>query len=225
MKILIIEDDQKISAFIVKGLIEAGYSVQTAFDGEKGLELLRSTQPDLVILDIMLPKIDGLKVLQIARAEAFTSPVLILSAKGSPDERVIGLQMGSDDYLIKPFSFNELLARVQGLLRRSHSSQQKSKLHFEEIVMDLLTRQVKRGAEALDLHAKEFTMLEYFLQNPNKVLTKTQILEKVWGYDFDPQTNVVDVLVCRLRNKIDKDFKVKTIQTVRGVGYVLKKIE
>ncbi len=225
MKILIIEDDQKISTFLAKGLSEAGFLIETAFDGEVGLNLLRSSAPNLVILDLMLPKLDGLSLLQTARAEGFLAPVLILSAKESPDDRVLGLQMGSDDYLIKPFSFNELLARVQVLLRRSQATHQKAKLQFEDITMDLISRNVNRGAEALDLHAKEFTLLEFFLQSPHKVLTKTQILEKVWGYDFDPQTNVVDVLVCRLRNKVDKDFKVKTIQTVRGVGYVLKKVE
>lgn len=223
MKILVVEDDVKISGFLLKGLKEANYSVDTAFDGEEGLHLIKTTEPDLVILDLMLPKLDGLSVLEKARADGVTTPILILSAMESVEDRVRGLQKGADDYLVKPFSFNELLARVQVLLRRAQVGQVKSKIQFEEISMDLITREVKRASQVLDLHVKEFMLLEYFLLNPTKVLTKTQILEKVWGYNFDPQTNVVDVLVCRLRNKVDKDFNEKTIHTVRGVGYVFKK--
>lgn len=223
MKILIIEDDLKISGFLEKGLKEAQFTVDKAFDGEAGLHLVTNSAPDLIILDIMLPKIDGLSLIKKIRNLQINIPILILSAKESADDRVIGLESGADDYMIKPFSFNELLARVQVLLRRTQTLVQRSKLHFEALSMDLISREVLRGKEALELHAKEFLLLEYFLQNPNKVLTKTQILEKIWGYDFDPQTNVVDVLVCRLRNKVDKDFTEKFIQTVRSVGYVLKK--
>lgn len=223
MKILIIEDDLKISGFLEKGLKEAQFTVDTAFDGEEGLHLVTQSSPDLIILDIMIPKIDGLNLIKKIRALQINIPILILSAKESADDRVVGLESGADDYMIKPFSFNELLARVNVLLRRTQTSVQRSKLQFDAISMDLISREVLRGKEALELHAKEFMLLEYFLQNPNKVLTKTQILEKIWGYDFDPQTNVVDVLVCRLRNKVDKDFNEKFIQTVRSVGYVLKK--
>lgn len=223
MKILVVEDDIKISGLLLKGLKEANYSVDTAFDGEEGLHLIKTTGPDLVILDLMLPKLDGLSVLEKARADGVQTPILILSAMESVDDRVRGLQKGGDDYLVKPFSFNELLARIQVLLRRSQIGQIKSKIQFDEITMDLISREVKRASQVLDLHVKEFMLLEYFLLNPAKVLTKTQILEKIWGYNFDPQTNVVDVLVCRLRNKVDKDFDEKTIHTVRGVGYVFKK--
>lgn len=223
MKILIIEDDQKISGFLEKGLKEAQFAVDTAFDGEDGLHLAIQSTPDLIILDIMLPKIDGLNLIKKIRSAEINIPILILSAKESTDDRVAGLQSGADDYMIKPFSFNELLARVQVLLRRTQTTTERSKLQFDVLSMNLISREVLRGKETLELHAKEFMLLEYFLQNPNKVLTKTQILEKIWGYNFDPQTNVVDVLVCRLRNKVDKDFDEKFIQTVRSVGYVLKK--
>lgn len=222
MKILIIEDDHKISGFLAKGLSEAGYSIEVASDGEEGFYKARLLSLDLIILDLMLPKISGLDVLQKIRAEKKT-PVLILSAKHSVDDRVLGLQKGGDDYLVKPFAFNELLARVQALMRRSPQSFESAHLQFEDIVLDMKAKEVFRDKKRLDLHAKEFSLLEYFLRNPGQVLSKTQILEKIWNYDFDPQTNVVDVLVCRLRNKVDKDFETKTIHTVRGMGYVLKK--
>ena len=223
MKILIVEDDKKISEFLAKGLKEAGYLTEYAVDGEEGLAKAMGLPFDLIILDLMLPKITGLDVLQKLRAQKVTIPVLILSAKHSVDDRVLGLHHGGDDYMVKPFAFSELLARVEALLRRSPKSHEVAKLQFEDLVLDLKTKEVTRKNKKIELHAKEFSLLEYFLRNPGQVLSKTQILEKVWSYDFDPQTNVVDVLVCRLRNKIDKDFEDKTIHTIRGMGYVLKK--
>ncbi|HEX7673866.1 MAG TPA: response regulator transcription factor [Bdellovibrio sp.] len=223
MKILIVEDDKKISEFLAKGLKEAGYLIEHASDGEEGLAKAVGLSFDLVILDLMLPKLSGLDLLQKIRSQKIMAPVLILSAKHSVDDRVSGLQSGGDDYMVKPFAFTELLARVEALLRRSPKSLDVSKLQFEDLVLDLKTKEVTRSNKRIELHAKEFSLLEYFLRNPGQVLSKTQILEKVWSYDFDPQTNVVDVLVCRLRNKIDKDFDDKTIHTIRGMGYVLKK--
>ncbi len=223
MKILIVEDDKKISEFLIKGLSEAGYLVEHAADGEEGFAKASSLPFDLMILDLMLPKIDGLEVLQKIRTQKVMTPVLILSAKHSVDDRVSGLQKGGDDYMVKPFAFTELLARVEALMRRSPQSTEGSKLQFEDLTLDLKTKEVFRHSRRIDLHAKEFSLLEYFLRNPGRVLSKTQILEKIWSYDFDPQTNVVDVLVCRLRNKVDKEFEDKTIHTIRGMGYVLKK--
>ena len=223
MKILVIEDDKKISSFLLKGLKEAGYTVDLAGDGEEGLHLATTFEYDLIILDIMLPKMDGLTLLGKIRTEGYTTPIIILSAKESVDDKVKGLQSGGDDYLIKPFSFNELLARVQVLIRRGQRVSPLINLKFEDLVVNPLTREVWRSEKLVELHVKEFMLLEYLLLNPGRVLTKTQILEKIWGYDFDPQTNVVDVLICRLRNKIDKNFKTKIIHTTRGVGYVLKK--
>jgi DNA-binding response OmpR family regulator len=223
MKVLLIEDDKKISSLVQKGLTEAGFTVDLAFDGESGLSLFNTFEYRSIILDIMLPKMNGLTVLEKIRQISYAVPVIILSAKESIDDRVRGLQLGGDDYLVKPFSFTELLARVQALVRRGAQSQQNACLQFEDLSMNLLTREVKRNNTIIDLHAKEFILLEYLLQNQGTVLSKTQILEKVWGYSFDPQTNVVDVLVCRLRNKIDKASKVKIIQTIRGVGYAIKK--
>jgi len=223
LKILIVEDDKKISEFLAKGLNEAGYLSEYASDGEEGFAKAISLPFDLIILDLMLPKLSGLEVLQKIREQKIMTPVLILSAKHSVDDRVMGLQKGGDDYMVKPFAFSELLARVEALMRRSPQSYEGSRLQFEDLSLDLRTKEVFRDKHRIELHAKEFSLLEYFLRNPGRVLSKTQILEKIWSYDFDPQTNVVDVLVCRLRNKVDKDFDEKTIHTIRGMGYVLKK--
>lgn len=225
MRILLVEDDKKISSYLEKGLKESGYAVDAAFDGEEGLVFLQSYRYDLVILDVMLPKLDGLKLVEKLRSLGHRMPVLMLSAKRSVDDRVKGLQLGGDDYLTKPFSFTELLARVQALLRRASpqtQSTQPTQLHGGDILFDLLARKVTRSGQTIDLQAKELSLLEYFLRNPGRVLTKTQILENVWNYQFDPQTNVVDVLVFRLRTKVDKDFDKKVIQTIRGVGYVFQ---
>ena len=222
MKILLLEDDPKIAAFIEKGLHEANYVVDVSSNGEEGCELARQKTYDAAIVDLMLPKLDGLSVIERWRGEQLKLPVLILSAKRSLDDRVKGLQSGGDDYLTKPFSFAELLARVQALIRRSGAGAIVTALTFGDLKMDLLTREVWRGTTKIDLQAREFLLLEYLLRNQNKVVSKTMILEHVWNYHFDPQTNVVDVLVCRLRNKIDRDFEPKLIHTLRGAGYSLR---
>jgi two-component system OmpR family response regulator len=223
MNILFIEDDIKISSIVTHGLTQEGFNVDHAEDGEVGLEKINASTYDLIILDLMLPKVDGSGVLAFLQTKNNPPPVLILSAKESVDDRVKGLKEGGDDYLVKPFSFTELVARVEALLRRNQRSTRLANLSFEDISINLDSREVRRGEMKIELHPREFTLLHYFMLQPNVVLTKSQILEKAWGYNFDPQTNVVDVLVCRLRNKIDKDFDVKTIHTIRGVGYVLKK--
>lgn len=225
MRILLVEDDKKISSFLEQGLKEWGYAVDCAFDGEEGMHFLQSYSYDLLILDVMLPKLDGLKAVERLRGQGHRMPVLMLSAKRSVDDRVKGLQVGGDDYLTKPFSFTELLARVQALLRRANSQESSAhvtQLQSGDIIFDLLARKVTRAGQAIDLQAKELSLLEFFLKNPGRVLSKTQILENVWNHQFDPQTNVVDVLVFRLRAKIDKDFEKKVIQTIRGVGYVFQ---
>lgn len=225
MRLLLVEDDSKIGSYLEKGLKEAGYAVDLAKDGEEGWDYISSCPYDLVILDLMLPKMGGLSVVERLRSQGHRMPVLILSAKRSVDDRVKGLQLGGDDYLTKPFSFSELLASVQALLRRAApqaSTQHATELVSGDITLDLLARQVKRSGKTIELQTKEFALLEYFLRNPGRVLTKTQILENIWNYQFDPQTNVVDVLVFRLRAKVDKNFDRKSIQTIRGVGYVFQ---
>ncbi len=222
MKILLLEDDAKIASFVAKGLREASYVVDVCADGEAGFEAARKNQYDAAIVDLMLPKLDGLSVIERWRSEDLKLPVLILSAKRTLDDRVKGLQRGGDDYLTKPFSFAELLARLQALIRRSGSGAIVTSLTFGDLKMDLLTREVFRGTTKIDLQAREFLLLEYLLRNQSKVVSKTMILEHVWNYHFDPQTNVVDVLVCRLRNKIDRDFEPKLIHTLRGAGYSLR---
>jgi len=222
MKILVLEDDAKIASFVAKGLREAGFVVDISANGQEGCELARKNPYDAAIVDLMLPKLDGLSVIEQWRTDQIKIPVLILSAKRSLDDRVKGLQRGGDDYLTKPFSFAELLARLQALIRRSGSSAIVTSLTFSDLKMDLLTREVWRGTTKIELQAREFLLLEYLLRNQNKVVSKTMILEHVWNYHFDPQTNVVDVLVCRLRNKIDRDFEPKLIHTLRGAGYSLR---
>ena len=222
MRILVIEDDPKIASFLEKGLREAGFTVDGRGDGEAGLELAMSATYDAAIVDLMLPKLDGLAVIETMRAEGIDTPVLILSARQSVDDRIQGLQRGGDDYMVKPFSFSELLARVQALIRRDKKNTQPMLLRVGDLEMDLLKHEIYRAGEKIELPAKEYGLLEYMMRHPGIVLSKTAILERVYDYSFDPQTNVVDVLVCRLRNKIDKDFENKMIHTVRGMGYVLK---
>jgi two-component system, OmpR family, response regulator len=222
MRILVIEDDKKIASFVVKGLKQNGYAVDSAADGENGLALAQATPHDAAVIDIMLPRLDGLGVIQALRRQKINLPVIILSAKGSVDDRIKGLQSGGDDYLVKPFAFSELLARIQALIRRATSAAEPTTLTAGDLTMNLVTREVTRAGQALDLQAREFALLEYLVRNAGKYVSKTMILEHVWDYSFDPQTNVVDVLVCRLRNKVDRDFDVKMIHTLRGVGYVLK---
>lgn len=222
MRVLLIEDDKKIAGFIEKGLREAGFAVDTRHDGPSGLELGLAGVYDAAVVDIMLPAMDGLQVIDRLRQAGVETPVLILSARQSVDDRIQGLQRGGDDYMIKPFSFSELLARIQALIRRDKKSGQPTVLQVADLQMDLLRHEVIRGAEKIELPAKEYALLELMLRNAGAVLSKTTILEKVYDYTFDPQTNVVDVLVCRLRNKVDKDFEPKLIHTVRGMGYVLR---
>jgi two-component system OmpR family response regulator len=225
MRILLIEDDQKIASFIVKGLKAAGYAVDHASDGEEGLHLVLNEPYDVAIVDIMLPKLDGLKVIERMRKEKVNTPVIILSAKGSVDDRVRGLQKGGDDYLTKPFAFSELLARVQALLRRASSASEPTRLAMGDLSIDLLTREVVRGGEKIELQPLEFSLLEYLMRHAGRVISKTMIMEHVWDYNFDPQTNVVEVRISRLRDKIDRGFDRKLIHTVRGVGYVLKETD
>jgi len=223
MRILLVEDDETIADFVEKGLREAGFAVDRAGDGEEGLDKALSEPYDAAIVDVMLPKRDGLSLIDALRGRGVRTPVLILSARRSVDDRVRGLQAGGDDYLTKPFAFAELLARVQALIRRATGAAEPTRLNVGDLSLDLLSREVTRGGERLDLRPREFALLEYLMRNPGRVLSKTMILSHVWGYSFDPNTNVVDVLVSRLRDKLDRPFPVKLLQTVRGVGYVLKR--
>lgn len=222
MKVLIVEDDPKIAEIVKSGLNQAGFETSVSKSAEEALTLAQEERPDLFIVDIMLPGGDGLELVSELRRNQILSPVLILSAKRSVDDRVLGLQKGGDDYLTKPFAFPELLARCQALVRRTLPSKGDHILKYSDLQLDLLSREAHRSSYKLELQSKEFSLLEYFLRNPEVVLTKSQILEKVWNYKFDPQTNVVDVLVCRLRSKIETDSNEKLIHTVRGAGYVLK---
>ena len=222
MKLLIVEDDRKIASFIEKGMREAGYSVDVCTDGRTGLEHARTGEYDAAIIDVMLPELDGLELIETLRREKNVTPVLILSAKQSVDDRIKGLQTGGDDYMVKPFSFSELLARIQALIRRNRNHIEETVLEYQNLSMDLLRRTVRRDGKKIELPSKEYALLEYMMRNPEMVISKTSILERVYDYSFDPQTNVVDVLVCRLRNKIDREFDEKLIHTIRGMGYVLK---
>ena len=220
MRILVVEDDKKIASFVVNGLKQSGFAVDQCGDGEHGLMLGQTVSYDAAVLDVMLPKLDGLSLLQKLRAGGVKIPVLILSAKASVDDRVRGLQAGGDDYLTKPFAFSELLARIQALIRRATQTPEPTRLTAGEISMDLLSREVRVGTEVIELQPREFALLEYLLRHPNRPVTKAMILEHIFDYSFDPQTNVVDVLVHRLRSKVDR--KKTMIHTVRGVGYVLR---
>jgi two-component system, OmpR family, response regulator len=222
MRALLIEDDRTIAEFVMRGLREAGFAVDHEADGEAGLEAALQQPYDVAIVDLMLPRRDGLSVIDALRKRGAATPVLILSARRSVDDRVKGLQAGGDDYLTKPFAFAELLARVQALVRRASRSPEPTTLTVEDLVLDLLSRRVTRGGTAVDLRPREFALLEYLMRNAGKVVSKTMILSHVWDYRFDPQTNIVDVLVSRLREKIDRPFEKKLLQTVRGVGYVLR---
>jgi two-component system, OmpR family, response regulator len=223
MRILLVEDDQTIGSFIAGGLREAGFAVDHSPDGEAGLHKALVEPYDAAIIDIMLPGLNGLSLIEEVRRNGINTPVLILSAKHSVDDRVKGLQTGGDDYLTKPFAFSELLARVQALIRRSGSITEPHQLKVEDLTMNLITRCVMRGDEKIDLQPLEFSLLEYLMRNTGNVVTKTMIMEHVWDYNFDPHTNVVEVRICRLRDKIDKKYTTKLVHTLRGVGYVLKK--
>jgi two-component system OmpR family response regulator len=220
MRILVVEDDAKIASFVVNGLKQSGFAVDRCADGEEGHLLATTTSYDAAIVDVMLPKLDGLTLVQKLRKGGVRVPVIILSAKASVDDRVKGLQAGGDDYLTKPFAFSELLARVQALIRRATNAAEPTRLTVGDLQLDLLTREVTRAGEKIDLQAREFALLEYLMRHAGRAVTKTMILEHIWDYSFDPQTNVVDVLVHRLRHKIDKGKQL--LHTIRGVGYVLK---
>jgi two-component system OmpR family response regulator len=222
MRILLIEDDLKLASFILKGFKEAGFAVDHCADGEDGLHMALSEPYDAAIVDIMLPKLDGFSLIDELRRRKIRTPVIILSAKRSVEDRIKGLQTGSDDYLVKPFSFAELLARVQALIRRASGAAEPSSLVVGDLSMDLLTRKVIRGGKKIDLPPLEFSLLEYLMRNAGNVVSKTMIMEHVWDYNFDPQTNVVEVRICKLRDKIDNDFEKKMIHTVYGAGYVLE---
>ena len=220
MRALLVEDDNTIADFVARGLREAGFAVDRAGDGEAGLSSALKQSYDVAIVDLMLPKRDGLSLIEALRRKRIATPVLILSARRSVDDRVRGLQSGGDDYLTKPFAFTELLARVQALVRRSTRPAEPTTLTAGDLELDLLSRRVTRGGKPIDLRPREFALLEYLMRNTGKVVSKTMILSHVWEYSFDPQTNVVDVLVHRLRSKLDKAKAM--IHTIRGVGYVLR---
>jgi two-component system OmpR family response regulator len=223
MRILLVEDDSKIAAFILKGLKAEGFAVDHAADGEQGLDLALTEPYVAVVVDVMLPRLSGLDLIQTLRREKVNTPVIVLSARGSVEDRVKGLQTGADDYLAKPFAFSELLARIQALIRRHTGAAESTQLSFADLTMNLLTREVFRGDSRIELQPLEFSLLEYLLRNAGRVVSKTMIMENVWDYHFDPQTNVVESRIYKLREKIDKDFPEKLIHTVRGVGYVVKR--
>ena len=220
VRILVVEDDEKIASFVVKGLKQNGYAVDHSPDGERALALAATVAYDAAVVDLMLPKLDGLQVIQQLRARGVRVPGAHSERPVSVDDRVKGLQAGGDDYLTKPFAFSELLARIQALIRRATQSAEPTRLTAGGLTLDLLTREVRRGSEPVELQPREFALLEYLMRNPNRVVTKTMILEHIFDFSFDPQTNVVDVLVHRLRNKADPDKQF--IQTIRGVGYVFR---
>jgi DNA-binding response OmpR family regulator len=222
VRVLLVEDDATIADFVEGGLREAGFAVERAADGRTGLQKAAAGPYDAAIVDVMLPQMDGLALIDALRARGVRTPVLILSAKRAVDDRVRGLQAGGDDYLTKPFDFAELLARVQALIRRATGASEPTRLSVGDLSLDLLTRKVHRGSQAVELRPREFALLEYLMRNAGRVVSKTSILSHVWGYNFDPNTNVVDVLMSRLRDRIDKPFADKLLHTVRGVGYVLR---
>jgi two-component system OmpR family response regulator len=222
VRALLVEDDDTIAAFVERGLREAGFAVDWFADGEAGFEAAIGQPYDVAVVDLMLPKRDGLSLIDELRKRGVETPVLILSARRSVDDRVRGLQAGGDDYLTKPFAFAELLARVQALVRRASRAPEPTTLTVDDLVLDLLSRRVRRGDQIIDLRPREFALLEYLMRNAGKVISKTMILSHVWDYSFDPQTNIVDVLVSRLREKIDRRFEKKLLHTVRGVGYVIR---
>ena len=222
MHILLIEDDRQISSYVSNGLRQAGFTVDAAAAGDEGYHMATASTYDAMVVDIMLPGMDGITVIEKLRGQGIHTPVLILSAKNTLDDKIRGLKSGGDDYLTKPFSFSELLVRLQSLIRRSNLGRPVNELSVGNLQMDLLSREVTRSGSVVDLQPREFALLEYLMRNAGNVVSKTMILEHVWDYNFDPQTNVVDVLVHRLRSKIDKEFPDKILHTVRGVGYVLK---
>ncbi len=221
MRILIVEDEKKVAGFIKKGLEEETYAVDVAYDGEEGFHLADMNQYDMIILDLMLPKMDGLEVLTRLRDKKVSTPILLLTAKDAVDDKVTGLNKGADDYLTKPFAFSELLARIRSLLRRGQVETQ-TELKVGDLCLDMVSHKVSREGEEIELTGKEYSLLEYFMRNEGKVLTRTMIAEHVWDYNFDTFTNVIDVYVNHLRKKIDKKYPAKLLHTLRGVGYVMR---
>lgn len=222
MKILLIEDDDRTASFIIKGLKQAGYTVNHASDGEDGLHFAETQEHDLAIVDIMLPKLDGLSLISRLRQKKITTPVIVLSAKNSVDDRIKGLQSGGDDYLVKPFAFSELLARIQAIMRRTTLNPETTILEVEDLSLDVLRRKVFRQGKEILLQPGEFLLLEYLMRNVGRVVSKTMIIEHVWDYNFDPETNVIEARICRLRDKIDRPFDKKLLHTIRGFGYVIE---
>ena len=222
MRILVVEDDKKIASFVQNGLRQAGFAVDHAANGADGLHLALTVPYDAAVVDIMLPIRDGLSMIEQIRQHKINTPVIILSAKRTVDERVYGLQIGGDDYMIKPFAFSELLARIQVLIRRSTGAVEAARISAGNLSIDLLKREATLSGKMIDLQPREFSLLEFLVRNAGRIVSKTMILEHIWDYSFDPQTNVVDVLICRLRSKLDKEGVQKIIRTVRGSGYVLK---
>jgi len=222
MRILVVEDDKGTARFIKKGLSEEGFITDVVSGGEEGLFMATTEIYDLIILDVMLPEINGFEVLRVIRQKGVSTPVLFLTAKDEKEDIIHGLDLGADDYLVKPFAFAELLARIRAVLRRGQTSDQMQKLIIADLVLDRVTRQARRNDMIIELTAKEYQLLEYMMRNAGQILTKTMILDRVWGYDFDTQSNIIEVHVNRLRAKVDKDFSTKLIHTVRGVGYVIK---
>jgi heavy metal response regulator len=221
MRILVVEDEQKVASFIKRGLEEEGYAVDVAADGEEGLAMALECVHDLIILDIRLPKLDGLRVLKELRQEKVMTPVLLLTVRATIEDKVLGLDAGADDYLTKPFAFQELVARVRALLRR-RAGVDPAILQVADLTLDPARRTVSRGGERIELSAREFALLDYFMRNPGRVLTRAMIAEHVWDYTFDTTTNIIDVYINYLRKKIDTGREAKLLHTVRGVGYVLK---
>ncbi|MCF6265145.1 MAG: response regulator transcription factor [Desulfuromusa sp.] len=223
MHILLVEDDNRTAQFIKKGFMQAGYAVDRAADGLEGYFMAQDIAYDAAVIDIMLPKLDGLSLIERLRKQQINTPIIVLSAKKTVDERILGLQKGGDDYLVKPFAFTELLVRVQTLLRRSQSIEEPAKLVVDDLSMDLVSRKVQRNGLRIELQHREFSLLEYLLRNTGRVVSKTMIMEHVWDYNFDPESNVVESRICHLREKIDHSQSSKLIHTVRGAGYVLEK--
>lgn len=222
MKILLIEDDDRTASFIMKGLAQEGYVVNHTANGEDGLHFVSTETYDVAVVDIMLPKLDGLNLVREMRKQGINTPVIILSAKSSVEERITGLHAGGDDYLVKPFAFAELLARIQTIIRRTNAIPEATSLKVSELVLDLVKRKVLREGREIVLQPGEFVLLAYLMRNAGKVVSKTMIIEHVWDYGFDPGTNIVETRICRLRDKIDKPFKKKLLRTVRGFGYVIE---
>lgn len=222
MRILLIEDDRVIAAFVVKGLKEAGFAVDHAVDGEQGMDLAVTAPYDVMIVDLMLPGRNGFSIIKALRGTGMHTPIIILSARRSVDDRVRGLETGGDDYLVKPFAFTELLARIQALLRRAGNISEPTTLTVGDLTINLVKRKVTRAGGEIELQQREFVLLEYLMRNHGRVVSKTMIMEHVWDYNFDPQTNVVEARICRLRDKIDRNFSTRLIHTIRGAGYILE---